>query len=77
MPKKSIMQTRVEAAREAEYEKLAELRSRRDNLYAATLLLEQQIEDLDREAATINQTIALLDGLLAAPEEDEPEEAEP
>ena len=77
MPKKSIMQTRVEAAREAEEAKLAELKRRRDDLWAATLDLEQQIGDLDAEAAGINQTVLLLDGLLAAPEEDEPEEAEP
>jgi hypothetical protein len=76
VPKKSIMQTRVEAAREAEEAKLAGLAEQKDALLNKMQDLVEQVEDLEARAAGINQTVLLLDGLLAAPEEDEPEEVE-
>ena len=76
MPKKSIMQTRVEAAREAEEAKLAGLAEQKDALLNQIDDLKGRVYDLDAEAAIINQTVLLLDNLLAAPEEDEPEEVE-
>jgi hypothetical protein len=76
VPKKSIMQTRVEAAREAEEAKLAELAKRKDTLLNQIDDLKGRVYDLDAEAAGITQTVLLLDALLAAPEEDEPEEVE-
>ena len=76
MPKNSIMQTRVEAAREAEEAKLAGLSEQKAALLNKVQDLVERVEDLEAKAAGINQTVLLLDALLAAPEEDEPEEGE-
>ena len=76
MPKKSIMQTRVEAAREAKLAKLADLEAHKEGLLSRILGLQQQLEGLNVEAARLEDGVAELDALLAAPEEDEPEGVE-